>query len=75
MSPLIDLPLYMEKSRYKEMHKFIETICTRSVDIEIIIPKIYRITIDFKYKREWKLFCEKYWGKDYFNEYLKEKKD
>lgn len=76
MSPLIDLPLYMEESRYKEMCKFIKTMSTCSIDIEVIIPKnIYRVIVDFKYKREWKLFCEKYWGRNYFNEYIKEKKD
>ena len=71
MSPKVDLPifLYDPEIQKAEMYEFLDTLETSRIEITQIIPdNIWRIKADFKYKREWKIFCEKFWGKKYFNE-------
>jgi len=77
MSPIIDLPifLYDPKIQKAEIYKFLDTLETGHIEITQIIPNnIWRIKVDFKYKREWKIFCKKFWGEKYFNEHLSRKK-
>jgi len=77
MSPKIDLPIYFGSPivQCQEMKKFVKTLTVHNMDIKVLIPKnIYQITIDFRYKKEWKVFCEKFWGEKYFNEYISRKR-
>ena len=77
MSPTIDLPifLYNPKIQKAEIHELLDTLETNRVEITQIIPdNIWRVKVDFRYKREWKIFCEKFWGEKYFNEYINRKK-
>jgi len=77
MSPVIDLPifLYSPKIQRAEIYRFLDTLETSRIEITQIIPdNIWRIKVDFRYKREWKIFCEKFWGEKYFNEHIDKKK-
>ncbi len=77
MSPIVKLPIYFydPKSQIVEMRKFLSELNVSDVEIEVLIPSnIYLITIDFKYRKEWKLFCEKFWGERHFNEYINNRK-
>ena len=77
MSPIIDLPifLYNPKIQKAEIHEFLDTLETNRIEITKIVPNnIWRVKVSFKYRREWKIFCEKFWGKKYFNEYISRKK-
>lgn len=77
MSPKIDVSifLYDPKAQKAEMRKFLRDLTVSGVEISEIIPSnIWRVQVDFKYKREWKLFCEKYWGKKYFDEHINKRK-
>jgi len=77
MSPIIDLPifLYDPEIQKAEIYKFLDVLETRRIEITQIIPdNIWRIKVDFKYKREWKIFCEKFWGKKYFNEHIEKRR-
>jgi len=77
MSPKIDLPTYFAnpEADCQEMADFLNTLKIKKQNFELIIPEIskniYRITVDFKRKKEWELFCFRYWGKEYFNRYIK----
>jgi len=78
MSPIVKLPIYFydPKIQRAEMREFLSTFNVSSVEIEVLIPKnIYLVTVDFRYRKEWKLFCEKFWGEKYFYEYLKKPKN
>jgi len=77
MSPTIDLPifLYDPKIQKAEIHEFLDTLETKRIEITQIIPdNIWRVKVDFRYKREWKIFCEKFWGEKYFNEHIDRKR-
>jgi len=77
MSPIIDLPIYLYniKVQKAEIYEFLDTLETSDVEITEIIPNnIWRVKVSFKYRREWKIFCEKFWGEKYFNEHLSRKK-
>jgi len=77
MSPIIDLPifLYDPKIQKAEIHEFLDTLETSRIEITQIIPdNIWRVKVNFKYKREWKIFCEKFWGEKYFNEHINRKR-
>jgi len=77
MSPVIDLPifLYDPKIQKAEIYKFLDTLETNRIEITEIIPdNIWRVKVDFKYKREWKIFCKAFWGEKFFNEHISRKK-
>jgi len=77
MSPKIDLPifLYDPKIQKAEIYEFLDTLEAGDVEITQIIPdNIWRVKVNFKYKREWRIFCEKFWGEKYFNEHISRKK-
>lgn len=77
MSPKIDAPIFASNIRVQkaEIHKFLNTLNVSGVEITQIIPKnIWRVKVNFKYRKEWKLFCEKFWGKKYFNEHINKRK-
>lgn len=77
MSPIIDLSifLYDPEIQKAEMYEFLDTLKTNHIEITQIIPdNIWRVKVDFKYKREWKIFCEKFWGEKYFNEHINRRK-
>ena len=77
MSPTIDLPIFLHspKTQKAKIYKFLGALETSGVEITQIIPdNIWRVKVNFKYKREWKIFCEKFWGEKYFNEYINRKK-
>lgn len=77
MSPTIDLSifLYDPEAQKAELYDFLDTLKTKRIEITEIIPNnIWRVKVDFRYKREWRLFCEKFWGKKYFNEHISRKK-
>lgn len=77
MSPTIDSPIFLcdPKVQKAEIYKFLDTLETNCIEITQIIPNnIWRIKVDFKYKREWKLFCEKFWGEKYFNDHIKKQR-
>jgi len=77
MSPTIDLPifLYDPEIQKAEIYKFLDTLETKRIEITQIIPdNIWRIKVDFRYKREWKIFCTEFWGEKYFNDYIDRKK-
>ena len=77
MSPTIDVSIYLgnPKIQKAEICEFLDTLTVNGVEITEIIPNnIWRVKVSFKYKREWKLFCEKFWGEKYFNEHISRKK-
>lgn len=77
MSPKIDSPifLYDPEVQKAEIYKFLGALETSCIEITEIIPNnIWRVKVNFKYKREWKIFCEKFWGEKYFNEHINRKK-
>jgi len=77
MSSTIDSPifLYDPEVQKAEIYKFLDTLEISDIEITQIIPNnIWRIKVDFKYKREWKIFCIRFWGEKYFNEHLNRKK-
>ncbi len=78
MSPIIKLPIYFgnPKLQIAKMYEFLGSLNVGDAEIEVLVPRnIYLVTIDFKYRKQWKLFCEKFWGEGYFNEFIKERKD
>lgn len=78
MSPTIDSPifLYDPEIQKAEIYEFLDTLKTKHIEITEIIPNnIWRIKVDFKYKREWRIFCQKFWGEKYFNEYLRKREN
>jgi hypothetical protein len=76
MSPIIDLPifLYDPEIQKAEIYKFLDTLETSRIEITEIIPdSIWRVKVNFKYKREWKIFCCQFWGNDYFEKHINKK--
>ena len=75
MSPLIDLPIYL--SNLTEIRGFLEDLEIQYTNFELIIPSvskdIWRVTVDFKYRKQLRIFVEKFWGKDYFEKYIDKK--
>lgn len=77
MSPTIDLPifLYDPKIQKVEIYEFLGALETDRIEITQIIPdNIWRIRVDFKYVREWRIFCMEFWGEKYFNEHINKRK-
>lgn len=77
MSPTIDLPifLYDPEIQKAEIYEFLDTLETKRIEItQIISNNIWRVKVDFKYKKEWKIFCEKFWGEKYFNEHIEKRR-
>lgn len=78
MSPTIDLPIFLYdiKVQKAEIYEFLDTLTTSRIEITQIVPNnIWRVKVDFKYRREWRIFCEKFWGEKYFNEHIKKQRE
>ena len=77
MSPIIDLPIFLHSPKIQKagLYEFLGTLSVSDIEITEIIPdNIWRVKVNFKYKREWKIFCKAFWGEKYFNEHINRKK-